>query len=220
MQILSKAGAALALLIAMTLSGCLIVPAPAEATARGGYPRAERYIAAVLDVENRVQSEDVEGITQNATNLLIDELLGYDRLRIVEREKLDLILKELQLGTSGLVDTNQAKQVGNLLGVDALLFVVLEAAGSEEKVRSALIAKTVKRETGVTMTARLVHAETGEILASAEATNTVSQRSSSAFGFAKAGNMTTETAALQEAVDSSTRALAAELAKRIPRRGE
>jgi curli biogenesis system outer membrane secretion channel CsgG len=186
---------------------------------KGAYPREERYIAAVVDIENRVDSTDVEGMTQRATNQLIDELLAYDRLRIVEREKLDLILEELKLGTTGLVDATQVKRVGNLLGVDALLFAVLESAGSKEQVRSALIAKSVKRETVVTMTGRLVHVETGEILASAEVSQTVKQRENTAFGFAKAGNMTAESAAIQEAVEWATEELAYEIAQRVPRRG-
>jgi curli biogenesis system outer membrane secretion channel CsgG len=194
--------------------GCASGPAPVSA--RGGYPHSQRFIIAVLDVENRAGGENAAEIIQRSTSLLIEELLTTNRVRIVEREKLGLILEELKMGMSGLVDARQAKRVGNLLGVDALMYAVLESATTEDNKRSAGIAYSLKRKTEVGMSARLVHVETGEILASAEVTEKVTQRKNVAFGFITSGNLAKESTALGAAVEEATRQLARALAARVP----
>jgi len=49
-------------------------------------------------------------------------LMQFDFFEIIEREKLVRILDEQKLGQSGIVNESTAKQVGQMLGVDALIF--------------------------------------------------------------------------------------------------
>ncbi len=214
-QTLRLARALLALLLA-AVAGCASGPAPTSG--RGGYQHAQRYIVAVLDVENRTGDADADAAVQRATGILIEELLGSERVRVVEREKLSLVLEELKLGVSGLVDARQAKRVGNLLGVDALMYAALESANHVDNKKSAGIAYSLKRKTEVSMSARLVHVETGEILASAQVSDKVTQRKSVAFGFITSGSLPAESVALQSAVEDATRHLARDLAVRVPRK--
>ncbi len=216
MSHLARVARLVPLVVLAAILGC--ASSAASVSPRNGYEHSQRYIVAVLDVENRAGGEGSDAVTQRSTNLLIKELLGSDRVRIVEREKLNLILEELKLSVSGLVDTRQARRVGNLLGVDALMYAVLESASHEENKRTALIAYTLKRKTEVSMSARLVHVETGEILASAEVTERVTQRKQVAFGVIKSGNLGAESNALEAAVEEATRRLARELAARVPKK--
>ena len=171
---------------------------------------------AVLDVEDRRLEPGKADLSNLTTDLLIEELLERGVVRVVERERLGLLLEELKLGVSGLVDAGEAARVGRLLGVDALLFTVLQSASQEDNKRSAGIAYTLKRETRVDMSARLVHVETGEILASAQVSEVVTERKSVAFGFAKSGDMKTPKTAIGAAVEQATRELAWALS--IPRK--
>jgi len=52
---------------------------------------------------------------------LLSRMVMSDGLQIVERTLLKGVLREAELGTQGVVDPAQAKQVGRVLGVDALV---------------------------------------------------------------------------------------------------
>ena len=57
-----------------------------------------------------------------AASLLTTELLNSHFFQIFERSKIDMILEEHKLAQSGVVDESTARQIGQLLGVDALIF--------------------------------------------------------------------------------------------------
>jgi len=57
-----------------------------------------------------------------AASLLTTELLNSRFFQIFERSKIGMILEEHKLAMSGVVDANSARQVGQLLGVDGLIF--------------------------------------------------------------------------------------------------
>ena len=59
---------------------------------------------------------------QLAASILTAELLKNGFFQIFEREKIDRILEEHKLAMSGVVDESTARKVGQLLGVDALIF--------------------------------------------------------------------------------------------------
>lgn len=66
------------------------------------------------------QGEDRSG-SQIATTIQ-SYLMETQHFDILERDKLSRILDEQNLGMSGIVDENSAVEVGQLLGVDALIF--------------------------------------------------------------------------------------------------
>ncbi len=57
-----------------------------------------------------------------AASLLTTKLLNSQFFQIFERSKIDMILEEHKLAMSGVVDESTARKVGQLLGVDALIF--------------------------------------------------------------------------------------------------
>jgi curli biogenesis system outer membrane secretion channel CsgG len=61
-------------------------------------------------------------LSQAATELMINALLGTNRFRVFERSKLDLLLQEQDFqNISGLVDQATAVKLGKMIGVDAIL---------------------------------------------------------------------------------------------------
>ncbi|MBQ6919763.1 MAG: hypothetical protein IJQ74_05480 [Synergistaceae bacterium] len=121
------------------------------------YDVPDRMAAAITDIFGRV-------------------LFKSRGIMLVEREKLDEVIKELRLGQSGLVDEDTAAEIGRLAGCDYMLmgsitnlarassgvavplFVVPVAVGTKkEKVRATLDVRLVKVETG-----EIVFAETAD----------------------------------------------------------
>ncbi len=79
-----------------------------------------RYPVAVLPFEN---ATGIKGVEKRVQAFVMNELsnLNDPFLRIVERDNMDIILKEQRLSLSGVVDEGSAAQVGNLLGAKAII---------------------------------------------------------------------------------------------------
>jgi len=73
-------------------------------------------------------------------------LFSTRRFEIVERQLLDEVLKEQNLGASGLIDAGSAAQIGKILGVDAIVTGTITDLGKN-----------------VRITARIIDAQTGSV---------------------------------------------------------
>lgn len=99
-----------------------------------------------------IEMSDLDGKITNLGKYLSEELITrlfltkkYD---VVERQMLNKVLEEHQFNVSGLVDTNTAKQLGKLLGVDSIC--------------SGTITDLVD---SIKINARLISTETGSVFA-------------------------------------------------------
>jgi TolB-like protein len=79
---------------------------------------------------------------------LIANLIDQNRFRIVERDKLDIILSEQKLSRTKLIDKSTALKLGRLMAAQSII------AG-----------KIIETSTGIEIVARLIDTETSEILA-------------------------------------------------------
>ncbi|MDO8757278.1 MAG: FlgO family outer membrane protein, partial [Elusimicrobiota bacterium] len=80
---------------------------------------------------------------------LVIQILARGELDLVERRFLDKILEEQRLGVFGIMDQDTVKNLGKVLGVDAILTgTIVELKGDRVEVN-----------------ARLIHAETAQVLA-------------------------------------------------------
>ncbi len=80
---------------------------------------------------------------------LVIQILARGELDLVERRFLDKILEEQRLGVFGIMDQDTVKNLGKVLGVDAILTgTIVELKGDR-----------------VEINARLIHAETAQVLA-------------------------------------------------------
>jgi TolB-like protein len=120
------------------LGAALVVPSRA---------RAGDACLAVLYFENISQNKELDALAVALSEMLIVDLAGEAGVRIVERQHLQRLFDELELGHSGNVDPGTAASVGRLLGARWLLLgSYLELFGS------------------LRINSRLVDVETGEIL--------------------------------------------------------
>ena len=105
-------------------------------------------------------------LSQGATELMINALLGTNRFRVFERSKLDLLLQEQNFQNfSGLVDQTTAVKLGKMIGVDVILTGSLTniafAKGGGLKIGPLNVRKSYAK---VVMTIRIIDVTTGEIL--------------------------------------------------------
>ena len=75
---------------------------------------------AIIDFESQAPGNDQLG-TQ-LSDILTARLSIYDQFRLVERKKLDDLLKEQELNLTGMVDSVDAVKVGKLIGAKILIF--------------------------------------------------------------------------------------------------
>lgn len=109
---------------------------------------------------------------------LVTYLLETKRFRIIEREEVDKVLKEQNLGQDGLVDPQTAAKIGKILGVQYLVIGRITefttdddndflANPNDENPMGMIVTTSTSR---VTIDARMVDAATAEILTSVTGT--------------------------------------------------
>jgi TolB-like protein len=78
---------------------------------------------AVMYFENNslTNKQDMDPLQKGLTDMLITELSKLEQFRVVERNELQRVLKEMELGQSGLVEESSVQEVGRLLGAQNLL---------------------------------------------------------------------------------------------------
>ncbi len=183
--------------VAMLCSGCAhskppASPAPGLAATPGSYPPYDglKKRLAVVRMENKVRTPIPDAswnIGDGLTEMLISELFKTSRFIMVERSALADVVKEQELGQTGLVRKETAAKVGEVLGAQLLV----AGAVTEFEAKSGgggggvgfsglnLAMKTSSAHVGVDI--RLVDASTGQILKSYNA-NASAQETGFGFG--------------------------------------
>lgn len=108
-----------------------------------------RLSLAVLPFDNKGGSPEITSMVQDN---MITTLYNLRRFKILERSKIDEIVKEQKLGMTGFIDPAKAVKVGKVAGVDAILMGSISSTA-----------------TGVAITARLIDTETGTIITAKDA---------------------------------------------------
>ena len=96
----------------------------ASALAAQGAAQDHRPVVAVLDYINASMRTDADykALSKGIATVLAGRLGETDSIRIVTREKLNEIMNEQNLATSGRVDPSQAVQVGKLLNAHHIIY--------------------------------------------------------------------------------------------------
>lgn len=116
-----------------------------------------------------VTFQDLDGSVSELGAFIAEEMITRlyqtGSFRVVEREMLNRVMEEHELSASGLVDESTAKELGKLLGVEAIATGTVTDLGDDVRVNSRLIAT-----------------ETGAVFAAAAVTLPVDQRVSNLMG--------------------------------------
>jgi hypothetical protein len=100
---------------------------------------------AVFDFSSPNNAPDAGKIVANKLITFLYEKASGD-LRIIERENLQSILKELQLGQTGLIDMETAQQVGKMRGID--IFILGDVLHFTSSTKDFPSSKTVMLKVG------------------------------------------------------------------------
>ncbi len=107
-----------------------------------------KAVIAVLEFDNAamVKRDEFAAMTIGVQVMLSNALATNASLVIVEREKIEAILSEQNLGTAGRLDPAKAAQVGKILGAQ---YVLLGAIVVDPKMEMRLAVRAVNTETSV-----------------------------------------------------------------------
>ena len=128
----------------------------------------EKFVVAVLDLQNQTEFEDPR-IGRGVANMLVTALVNSDRFTVVERNEavLESLLKEQALALSGVVDPGTAARVGRMLGASGVIIGEVSEFGIRKTGTFVGIGGQKTITTRVVIDARLVDVETGRIVMAA-----------------------------------------------------
>jgi len=207
------------LLTVIIITGCYSVSKAVTKNLKE-VPFNERLTVGVVGFKNKTGDPEYDDLVGNITGTLINELQNSGHFRVIERERMKAILKELKFGLGGFVDKEKTKELGRMLGVDALVIGNLSSVKYSRNKQTLLIAWTEGQKVVVDVDARLVNVETGEILASSKASTSIKQRNWVAFWFARLGRKTDKKSIIQTGIDEDCKILANDLAYKAPMKSE
>jgi curli biogenesis system outer membrane secretion channel CsgG len=160
-----------------------IAPATAQVQIAQSQPRMR---VAILDFEYASTGQTasiVGGIapSQGVSDLLTNKLVDGGAYTLVERSRIQAVLREQNLGASGRIDATTAAQIGRILGVDAVIIGSITRYNLSQR-SSGLnilgVGSNRRRYTAdVQITARLISTSNSEILATAQGSGQAEQRS-------------------------------------------
>ena len=149
---------------------CLLALVPAFADRApdidSAFPQIARQLSAV---ESRLPNKTVavygfevigrpgDSYAVYATEKLTDALVNAGKLLIIERSRLDEVLKEQNLSLSGAVDAGTAARIGKLLSVDAVVIGTIRVTDA----RTEFITRVIQSESGIILASADVYVETG-----------------------------------------------------------
>lgn len=160
------------------------------------------------------------GPGQGVSDMLTNQMVRNGTFSIIERSRIEQVLREQNLGAAGRIDASTAARIGRILGVDAVVIGSVTRFNLEER-RSGIsvfgIGSSRRRYTAdVQVTARMVNTTTGEIMAVADGSGQAEQGNSSVsvIGLFSSGNDSSgNDRLLSEAATQAVNALVTELTR-------
>lgn len=147
------------------------IVAPQVAVAASDKPRI-----AVLEFKNKADNQWwYHGGAEAAQDVFVTELVKSQKFRVVDREALEALMREKNLSLSGDIDASTAVKAGRLLGVQYFLAGAVTEYGASTSGGSApsiggLPSFSVRnKKFAAAINARIIDAETGEIVWADEA---------------------------------------------------
>lgn len=147
---------------AALVAALLVVPV-LGARAQGAAAPDRRPTLAVLHFDNGAigRGADYEPLRSGLADLLITDLAANPGIRVVERDQLNALLREQDLGTAGRLDAATAARVGKLLGARHFIMggFVIDPRG-----RMRLDARAVNTETSAIEHTERVNGNADDVL--------------------------------------------------------
>ncbi|MEO1132772.1 MAG: CsgG/HfaB family protein [Cyanobacteria bacterium J06639_1] len=155
-----------------------------------GEAQSDRLRVAVLDFDfgstgaGAYFGGDTTAAARGLNELLVDSLVEDGTYSVIERSQLEAVLTEQDLGDSGRINASTAAQLGQILGVDALIMgTVTEYNLDQRQSGTTWPIRIVETNVNATvqLNARMVSTSTAEILVTSEGVGEKSQSDTEAL---------------------------------------
>lgn len=131
---------------------------------------ADKPRIAVLEFENKADNQYWwRGGASAIQDVFVTELVKSGKFSVIDRERLDALMREKNLSLSGSVDPATAVRAGKLLGVEYFLVGSITEYGADEAGGSGFGVSVKRKKFTAAANARIINTETGEILWADEA---------------------------------------------------
>ena len=131
---------------------------------------ADKPRIAVLEFENKADNQYWwHGGAAAIQDVFVTELVKSGKFRVIDRERLDALMREKNLSLDGSVDPATAVRAGKLLGVEYFLVGSVTEYGADTAGGSGFGISVKRKKFTAAANARVIDTETGEILWADEA---------------------------------------------------
>ncbi|HPF07212.1 MAG TPA: CsgG/HfaB family protein [Spirochaetota bacterium] len=132
---------------------------------------------AVSTIINGTDQKISASILNVMTDHLITDLTKTNRFIVVERKRLDKIIKEHELGMTGLLKQNDAIRIGNMLQAEYIVLVSITQLSHDIKKYDLDLAKYSKISISLMLNARVISVDKGTAVAAASITHSATNNS-------------------------------------------
>ena len=195
-------------LLAAACSTSGIQSTPEVSITRAAVPIEKKVLVAVMPFDFRAEQESYRKLAEKLPDMMIEELFQTGRYRLIERSRIDDVLKEVELGQTGLVDEKTAVKAGKQLGAQALFLGTvtgIKRLEARDGAGSSVYIQRVGFE--VSLRGRVIALNNGEIIAAANAAASEVTQERAFFG-AKTGEIVSDEAMINTAMRKAARLLA------------
>ncbi len=112
---------------------------PGGANAKGKKKKAKGTTLAISYFDNNSNDTELDALKKGLADMLITDLSGMPGLNLVERSRLEDILKELKLSKSRVVDKKSAVKMGKLLAAQYLMVGGYTVSGKKMRIDARLL---------------------------------------------------------------------------------
>ncbi len=101
--------------------------------------RGEKIKVGIIEFQPLNEEARKESLGAIFSEMLTTALVNSEAFKVTEREQLQKVAKELQLSQSGMIDTSQAKQLGKMVGADAIIIGSVTKIGPDLRLDTRII---------------------------------------------------------------------------------
>jgi TolB-like protein len=101
--------------------------------------RGEKVKVGVIEFQNLNEEAKRENLGTIFSEMLTTSFVNSEAFKITEREQLQKVAKELQLSQTGIIDVTQAKEVGKMVGADAIVTGSVVKIGGDLRLDARII---------------------------------------------------------------------------------
>ena len=99
-----------------------------------------------------------------ASDILVTELVKSGKFIVVERDRMSKIMEEQKLQTQGLIDSQTAVQIGQIMGLEAIVVGSVSQFGVKKEGSDYLITQSKRQVAEVAVDLRLIDVQSGQVI--------------------------------------------------------